>query len=294
MPTSKRDDLFRQAGPEAVLQYLQSRLDGRDLSPDEALALLSALHEQLGRSEAGDPRMYASYGRFMSALEQEMPDVHRYVVTKWAESRHPKGRVAGAPDATWGTAGDLANGRDVGDHAGAGEQSHEVMRAVEPELGEEEVTGETGEPDEEDDSEQPQPARAGGGQRESGEDESDEVEAVSEISGETEDSSEDERLDETSDQAEAEEAAGSESESEEGRDDGGIENDEDNGQAEETAPNEDQETGEANGEGAADAAEGGGNAAGGEEGEWPAEESPEPGEALEDFEGEESEPPEAE
>src|SRR5512143_917689 len=48
MPTSQRNPLFHLSGPEARLDYLWSRLDQRDLSQDEALALISAVHREIG------------------------------------------------------------------------------------------------------------------------------------------------------------------------------------------------------------------------------------------------------
>jgi hypothetical protein len=92
------DELFRAARPEDALDYLWGRLQDRDLGPDEALALLGAIHHELSAARAGDPKVYLSYTRFMESLSREMPLVHDYVVAHWIESRRaarrqPKARI---------------------------------------------------------------------------------------------------------------------------------------------------------------------------------------------------------
>ena len=82
-----REELYRTPRPEEALDYLWGRLQDRDLSQDEALALLSAVHHQLSIARAGDPRAYFAYTRFMESLSREMPVVHDYVVARWIEQR---------------------------------------------------------------------------------------------------------------------------------------------------------------------------------------------------------------
>lgn len=81
------DELFRAAGPEDALDYLWGRLQDRDLAPDEALALLSAVHYELSAAPASEPKVYLGYARFMESLSREMPIVHDYVVAHWIENR---------------------------------------------------------------------------------------------------------------------------------------------------------------------------------------------------------------
>ncbi len=85
--TFPHDELFHEPGPEEALNYLWGRLQDRDLSGEEALALLGAVHRQLGSERAGDPKVYFAYTRFMESLSREMPLVHDYVVARWIENR---------------------------------------------------------------------------------------------------------------------------------------------------------------------------------------------------------------
>src|SRR5512138_1603745 len=79
-------ELLHKPGPEEALDYLWGRLQDRDLSEDEALALLSAVHSELS-SRRADPKMYFAYSRFMESLSKDMPVVHDYVVANWVQSR---------------------------------------------------------------------------------------------------------------------------------------------------------------------------------------------------------------
>lgn len=77
------NELFHQSGPQGMLGYLQIKLEAGDLSSEEALALLSALHEELGRAKAADPHVYQAYSQFMDSLQKAMPEVHAYVLSTW-------------------------------------------------------------------------------------------------------------------------------------------------------------------------------------------------------------------
>jgi hypothetical protein len=92
MSTLPRTELFHRPGPDATLQYLWSRLQNRDLSETEALAVLGALHHELGQSKAQEPKVYSSYSHFMASLDHEMPTVHHYVVAAWTENRYARKR----------------------------------------------------------------------------------------------------------------------------------------------------------------------------------------------------------
>ena len=83
MPGVEYNNLFSETGPRNMLEYLQSRLVARDLSADEALAMLSAVHEELNDPANMDRGVYQKYSEFMETLRTEMPDVHAYVVSAW-------------------------------------------------------------------------------------------------------------------------------------------------------------------------------------------------------------------
>ena len=89
------DELFHEAGPAEALDYLWGRLQDRDLSQDEALALLGAVHHALSAQRAADRGIYFAYTRFMESLSREMPVVHDYVVACWIESRRGARRASG-------------------------------------------------------------------------------------------------------------------------------------------------------------------------------------------------------
>src|SRR5258707_11151762 len=86
-----------------MLDYLHSRLDARDLSGEEALALLSAVHEDLSKSETSDRQLYQNYSKFMESLQTTMPDIHEYVVSAWQGQHDAQTTSASRPeaDAAW-------------------------------------------------------------------------------------------------------------------------------------------------------------------------------------------------
>ena len=78
-------DLFRKIGPRDMLDYLQSHLQARDLSRNEALAMLGAVHAELTDPKDSNRGVYQKYSQFMEALHSEMPDVHDFVVSAWGK-----------------------------------------------------------------------------------------------------------------------------------------------------------------------------------------------------------------
>jgi hypothetical protein len=98
MPLFDHDDLFRNSGPQEMLEYLQSRLDACDLSSEEALALLSAVHEELGHGKSAERSAYEAYSRFMESLRARMPEIHDYVVSSWGQRGGNILPVRGDPD----------------------------------------------------------------------------------------------------------------------------------------------------------------------------------------------------
>ena len=61
----------------------QSLLDERDIAPEEALALASAIHAGLRNPKGQNGAAYAQYARAMALLNHHLPEVHQHVVTNW-------------------------------------------------------------------------------------------------------------------------------------------------------------------------------------------------------------------
>ena len=93
MSASGYNSLFNQTGPKSMLDYLQSRLAARDLSAEEALAMLGAVHEELNNPASADRGVYQRYSEFMESLRTEMPDVHDYVVSAWGQRGENKDKT---------------------------------------------------------------------------------------------------------------------------------------------------------------------------------------------------------
>ncbi len=85
MAEFEHKDLFEETGPRDMLDYLQSHLQARDLSRDETLAMLSAVHAELTNPKDSNRGIYQKYSQFMEALHSEMPDVHDFVVSAWGK-----------------------------------------------------------------------------------------------------------------------------------------------------------------------------------------------------------------
>ncbi len=260
----------------------------RDLSGTEALAMLSAVHRELGHSEADDPRLYVSYVRFMQALQREMPGVHQHVVKTWGESRFSgrseplrREEVVISDSATLESP--RGNSQPITDPG-----LKQFIRAVQLEVGHEEGPGETGEPDEEDpESRESELEQGRGGAKEPEEDDPDE-----ESWEEPERQAKEEDPDEGDDQEGTSEARELEPEEvDEAQETHAEETGQDDADsAAEDAP-ESVEADEPEPESVSGEARAGAEAVSEEETEWPAEEQPEPAERLEEFEGDESETP---
>jgi len=97
MPGFENSNLFGESGPRNMLDYLQSRLAARDLSGEEALALLGAVHKELTNPVTADRGLYQKYSGFMEALQAQMPEIHAYVVSAWKQHAEDKSE-ADQPD----------------------------------------------------------------------------------------------------------------------------------------------------------------------------------------------------
>jgi hypothetical protein len=77
------NNLFRDSGPQGMLELLFSKIEADDLSADEALAMLSAVHKELGQRAGTDTKAFQLYASFMKLLQKEKPDVYNHVVSSW-------------------------------------------------------------------------------------------------------------------------------------------------------------------------------------------------------------------
>jgi len=63
--SADHNDLFHVSGLSGMLDYLSVRLTAGDLAPDEALAMLGAVHEGLSNGDVADRHVYQQYSVFM-------------------------------------------------------------------------------------------------------------------------------------------------------------------------------------------------------------------------------------
>jgi hypothetical protein len=88
MPTSgNHRDLFVHAATPGRLDWFQSLLDTKELTFEEALALLSAVHVELEKPKAHPSSMYMRYAEAIEIFHQQMPEVHDQVVDAWRAKR---------------------------------------------------------------------------------------------------------------------------------------------------------------------------------------------------------------
>ena len=83
MSNQEYKNLFHSSDAQEILNYLVSRLQTGDLSSEEALAMLSAVHADLGKGSSAYPKVYQSYSNAIKSLQHSMPCVYDYVVTTW-------------------------------------------------------------------------------------------------------------------------------------------------------------------------------------------------------------------
>jgi hypothetical protein len=83
LPSQTNKDLFRHTTPSDMLSLLWSMLDSGDIQPQEALALVGAIHAGLRNPGERNGSTYALYARIMALLRHEMPEIHQHVVANW-------------------------------------------------------------------------------------------------------------------------------------------------------------------------------------------------------------------
>ncbi len=284
--TYAHDELFHETGPEESLDYLWGRLQDRDLSGEEALALLSVVHRQLGAERAGDPRVYFAYTRFMESLSRELPLVHDYVVAPWIENRRSSRRQTSLTADRGGSDADEAGQAETQPARTAPSSAPSPVSFAPVTGGNGEEPEEPGEPDEDEDTAPVRAARERGGEPEAVEEGATESEEGDDE--ERSDARDDERDDELTDQEEASQSEATADDAEEAAGQGEPEEesgDDESGEEDEPA---EPESGDAEPDEVA--AEGSGDKVEADEGEWPAEEQLEPPEPTEEMEGEGDEP----
>ena len=288
MPNTQHSTLFQNSGPDATLDYLWSRLGSRDLSQDEALALISAVHRELSRSQAEDPSVYASYSRFMESLNRQMPVVHDFVVSRWSESRYTTRRSQPESDADVVDAEAEVDRQSEPDDVVKAQPNQAARQDTTAEVGEGEESGEPGEPEEDEPEERAgvaEGAKEGNAEGGAEEDEPEE-EPESEARGAKNEEGEPEKIEDSAEGTEAQEE-GEEAEQAEREPDEQPQTEGEEAEGDESPEAETEgEAGEAD-QPESESEEGEpGEKGGEEESEWPEEFEPESPEPLE---GEEAE-----
>jgi hypothetical protein len=78
-------NFFIDSGPQEILNYINLRIQAGDLTSEEALALLSAVHAELGNRFSVNTRVYLSYTRTMKSMQKALPEIYDYVVSVWSK-----------------------------------------------------------------------------------------------------------------------------------------------------------------------------------------------------------------
>jgi hypothetical protein len=81
------NNLFKDSGSQEILDFLLSKIEANDLSPEEALAMISAVHEEMTEGTPADPKVFQSYNNFMKFLEREKPDIFEFVASNWKDKK---------------------------------------------------------------------------------------------------------------------------------------------------------------------------------------------------------------
>ena len=88
MPDSRNHyDLFRKSSAAEKLDLFQSLLDSKDLTFDQALALLRTIRADLENPKANRSSVYVRYGQLMESLHKQMPEVYEQVANAWRTKR---------------------------------------------------------------------------------------------------------------------------------------------------------------------------------------------------------------
>ncbi len=86
MPISQdHHDLFHSSGTSDKLDLFQSLLDSKDLTSDEALALLNSIHRELQHPQEHKSSMHIRYAEAMESLRKQMPEIHEQILNSWRQ-----------------------------------------------------------------------------------------------------------------------------------------------------------------------------------------------------------------
>lgn len=275
------NDLFHESDPRELLDYLGKRLAARDLSSEEALAMLGSLHEALSAQKI-DPQTYLKYSEFMENLRQQMPQVYNFVADSWNKR--------GGSDRTTGDEGLAEADQTEKAEEGASSSKIESQSRLDDSVAEAHEELEGGEAEDESEGgerdEQPETDEKGGPQDEDQEDSEEELESQKEARQEESEEGDEGESKENESEREDESEEPEQEVNEEQREN---ENDKEAERGEEGADadaGEESDGLEEDGgdEGEAEPTERGGEG-GQEESEWPEMEEPGPEEPIEGEEG---------
>jgi hypothetical protein len=276
------NNLFQDSGPQGILDFLLSKIEVNDLSQEEALAMLSAVHEEMTEKGGNDPKIFQSYNNFMKFLEREKPELFEFVVANWKDkkdtipsARRDQGADIDGTDSMEDSSKTTETKSDVG--------FKEVKETGDGAIGEEE-TQEPGESEEDSENQT-------GTTRKGGEDEIEPEESSEEPEQEDDDVKDEKKDDETDSNEDESEEVKEDTETKESE-----ETEEEQPESEEIEPEIELEIepNEQPEESAGESEEGGTEGESGgdqEETEWPEMEQPQSGEVNDGLEGESETPP---
>ncbi len=281
-------NLFRDSGVQGILDYIQTRLRARDLSGPEALALISAVHRQLGRSAAPDAGVYQSYSKVMESLRQSLPDVHEFVVSAWRQRGNTNLHIEQGDELAVDEAPDVPEAASSSDSAPPQGTVVAATPSTEINADERDESGEGGE-SEDDDDELPRGGRADAEQPKES-DESESAEGDDEIGEEERENSEEQDESDSSEEAEGDDATSEIEEPEEEQTDSADESDADAGEEEAGEEEQPEAATESDSDAESETGEGeGGEPEEPEASEWPEMEQPQTDEPADDLEADEDE-----
>ncbi len=89
------------------LDLFQSLLDSKDLTSDQALALLNIIRPELEKPQRQGRSIYRQYARVMGSLHEQMPEVYEKVLSLW-QPKQERQPVEAPPDTAPATAAEQA------------------------------------------------------------------------------------------------------------------------------------------------------------------------------------------
>jgi hypothetical protein len=286
MSTIEHHELFHPSGPTATMDYLWRRVQVRDLTGPEALALVSALHNQLAGGKVREAGVYSSYSHLLRALELGMPEIHSYILSNWSASRRTRPGVRSQDEYSIAD-GPPSESSPTDASAAAASDIHDFVRSALQQGSPDSGFEERGEAEEEhvDSAATQAPAKSSAVDSAKQDGEADDPE-VDETLEEADDSRNGDELEDATAYEESSAAEGREPTEQEYQDENVSEVQESEAEGAEAPEAYESET-----DATTQLSESHPQRAAAEESEWPAEQEQEPAEGLEPFEGAENEPP---